>query len=191
MKFRMIAGLALLGGLSAFSAAHAEDEEVPEDAQKGCAAVAESLAFLGGTAVGAPFGTVAAGLGAHIATRFGSDALGKKCQNYYKSLEKQKEFFDYPEFVEIVCNGNPMTCPNGYNIPGDLPHDPRRCDTYVVCNISLAVRPDASLTVQDILNAGTFFDLSYGVGYWDYVNYGHLVGVTGIDSSPGPSLEIY
>lgn len=191
MKFRMIAALALLGGLSVFSAAQAEEQEVPEDAEKGCEAVAEGLSFLGGYSIGAPFGSVAAGLGAHIATRFGADALNKKCKNYYKSLERQKDRFDYAKFVQTVCGGNPMNCPNGWNVAGDLPHDPHRCYMYTVCNISLAVRSDASLTVQDILNAGTFIDLSYGAGYWDYENYGHLVGVTGIDPSLGTSMEIY
>ena len=190
-RFRMIAALALLGGLSAFSAAHAEEQEVPEDAEKGCEAVAEGLAFLGGTAVGAPFGTVAAGLSAHIATRFGADTLNKKCKNYYKSLADQKDRFDYNEFVQTVCSGNPMTCPNGWNVSGDLPHDPRKCHMYEVCNISLAVRSGASLTVQDIINAGTFIDLSYGFGFWDYENYGYLVGVTGIDQGVSPSMEIY
>lgn len=183
MKSRMISLLALLGCWALLPAAHAEDTTVPAEVDKGCAAVAEGISFLTGYAAGLPFGDFGTALSVHISTKYGPAVLSQKCKNYYKSLERQKDRFDYARFVETVCGGNPMTCPNGWNTMGNVPGDPMDCIMYEVCNIGLAVRPDASLTVQDMLNAGAFIDLSYRSGYWDFANFGYLVGISGINLS--------
>lgn len=183
MKSRMISLLVMFGCWALAPAAQAEDATVPQEVDRGCAAVAEGISFLTGYTLGQSFGDFGAALGVHLSTKYGPTVLSQKCKNYYKSLEKQKDRFDYARFVETVCGGNPMTCPNGWNTMGNLPGGPMDCHMYEVCNIALAVRSDASLTVQDMLNAGAFIDLSYRARYWDFGNFGYLVGVSGINLS--------
>lgn len=178
--------LGVLGGWSTAQAA--EDEEpVPGDVETACAAVAEGISFFGGYLAGLPFGDLGKALSVHIATKFGPAAVNESCKNYYRSLEKQMEEFDYDEFVREVCGGNPLTCPNGWNAMDRLPGTPWDCHMYIVCNLSLAVRSDNSVSVQDLLNAAAFIDLSRRAGYWDYANFGYLVGIEGSNSS----LDVY
>ena len=175
----------LLGVTSASQGAAAEtpEEPVPGDVEAGCAAVAEGISFFSGYLAGLSFGDMGKALTLHIATKYGPEAVNQKCKDYYRSLEKQKNEFDYNEFVRDVCGGNPMTCPNGWNAMNRLPGNPYDCQMYIVCNLSLAVRSDNSLSVQDMLNAGAFIDLSRRAGYWDYANFGYLVGIDGSTSS--------
>lgn len=179
----------LMGALAGWTTVHAEEDEepVPEDVDTACAAVAEGISFFGGYLAGLGFGDMGKALSVHIATKYGPDAVKKRCKDYYRSLEDQKNSFDYNEFVRDVCGGNPLTCPNGWNALGGLPDRPQDCRMYVVCNLSLAVRSDNSLSVQDMLNAGAFIDLSHRSGYWDYANYGYLVGIEGTSSD----LDVY
>lgn len=174
-----------MGALAGWTTAQAAEGEaqVPEDVETACAAVAEGISFFGGYLAGMPFGDMGKALAVHIATKFGPDAVNKKCKDYYKSLEAQKDAFDYNDFVRDVCGGNPLTCPNGWNAMNRLPGSPYDCHMYIVCNISLAVASDNSLSVQDMLSAGAFIDLSRRAGYWDYANFGYLVGVEGTSSS--------
>lgn len=178
-----------MGALAGWSTAHAAEEEepVPGDVETACKAVAEAISFVGGYLAGMSFGDIGKALGAHIATKYGPDAVNKRCKNYYRSLEEEKNSFDYNEFVRDVCGGNPLTCPNGWNALSWLPGRPQDCRMYIVCNLSLAVRSDNSLSVQDMLNSGAFIDLSHRVGYWDYSSFGYLVGI----ESTSSSLEIY
>jgi len=180
--------LVMLGVLACAPVASADEEEsVPEDVETGCAVVAESISFLAGYFIGKGFGDFGTALSVHLATKFGPDAVNQRCKDYYKSLEDEKNNFDYNDFVEKICNGNPYACPNGWNSLSRLPQDPYDCYMYVVCNLSLAVASDNSLSVQDMLNAGAFIDLSYRRGYWDYENFGYLVGVSGTRSL----LDVY
>lgn len=168
----------MLLGLLAFFAilapkAHASTGVGEVDA--GCEVVAFSLSLLGGYALGAPFGTAAATLTAGLAERFGSSSLSASCRNYYRSLERIKNEFDYDTFVRTVCNGNPYACPNGLNSFGDLPQHPASCAYYIVCTVALAVKPaDLSLSVKDIINAGYFVDISNSLGYWDVALFGSI-----------------
>jgi hypothetical protein len=171
----------VLGALACAPLASADEgeAEVPDDVATGCAVVSETLSFLTGYWVGKGFGEFGKALGAHLATKFGPDAMNKRCKEYYKQLEHTKDTFDYNDFVETVCGGNPYACPNGWDPLGRLPDNPYDCHTYVVCNLSLAVAADNSVSVRDMLNAGAFIDLSYRSGYWDFGNFGYLVGVSG------------
>lgn len=179
----------LLGALACAPLVSANEEEatVPEDVEAGCSVVAESVSFLTGYLIGKSFGDFGKALSVHLATKFGPDAVNKRCKDYYKSLEDETRNFDYDRFVRDVCGGNPYTCPNGWNAMARLPGNPYDCHMYIVCNISLAVASDNSLSVQDMLNAGAFIDLSYRRGYWDYENFGYLVGVAGTSSL----LDVY
>ena len=182
MKQRIWQAALLLGMLMcAPLASHANEEEpVPQDVATGCRVVAEGLSFITGYLVGKEFGDFGTALSVHLATKFGPDAVNRRCQDYYRSLEDEKNNFDYQRFVETVCKGNPYACPNGWNALSQLPGSPHDCHRYTVCNISLAVASDNSLSVKDMLNAGAFIDLSYRSGYWDYENFGYLVGVSGM-----------
>ena len=181
MKQRIWQAALLLGMLACAPVASASDgeEPVPNDVATGCRVVAEGLSFITGYLVGKEFGDFGTALSVHLATKFGPDAVNSRCQDYYRSLEEEKNNFDYGRFVETVCKGNPYACPNGWNALSHLPQSPRDCYMYTVCNISLAVASDNSLSVRDMLNAGAFIDLSYRSGYWDYDNFGYLVGVSG------------
>lgn len=189
MKHGIWRVIVILGALACAPLASADEEEtsVPEDVEKGCAAVAEAISFVTGYVVGKGFGDFGKALSVHLATKYGPDAVNKRCKEYYKSLEDQKDNFDYNHFVETVCNGNPYACPNGWNALSGLPQHPRDCYMYTVCNLSLAVASDNSLSVQDMLNAGAFIDLSHRRGHWDYENFGYLVGVSGTSSL----LDVY
>lgn len=191
MKHGIWRAAVLLGMLACAPIASADNGEdsVPEDVATGCRVVAEGLSFITGYLVGKEFGDFGKALTVHLATKFGPDAVNKRCKDYYRSLEDEKNNFDYNRFVETVCNGNPYTCPNGWNALSHLPGRPRDCYMYTVCNISLAVASDNSLSVKDMLNAGAFIDLSFRRGYWDYDNFGYLVGVSGTKTLG--DLEIY
>ncbi|NHA15995.1 hypothetical protein [Thioalkalivibrio sp. XN279] len=191
MKHGIWKAWVLLGMLACAPIASADTEEdpVPEDVATGCRVVAEGLSFITGYLVGKEFGDFGKALSVHLATKFGPDAVNKRCKDYYRSLEEEKENFDYNRFVDTVCNGNPLACPNGWNALSHLPGTPRDCYMYTVCNLSLAVASDNSLSVKDMLNAGAFIDLSHRRGYWDYDNFGYLVGVSGTKSLG--DLEIY
>lgn len=184
MKFRMICLAVVLGGsfLLLNAKAHAD---VPGEVSTGCKAISVALTTLAGYAAGGPFGPAASTVSAAVTMELGSAALAAKCDNYYVSLEKQKNSFDYDRFVRTVCGGNPYACPNGLNSMGSFPDAPQNCDSFIVCNVPLAVKSDTSLTVQDLISAGTFVDLSYQARYWDYQNYGYLVGVTTTSSGGG------
>lgn len=151
--------------------------DVPGDVTTGCKAVGLALSALGGYLVGRPFGAAAISMATAVTNGLGSEALSAKCENYYLSLERQKDEFDYEKFVKDVCGGNPLACPNGFNSMGQLPTSPKNCSAYIVCSVPHAIRANLSLTVNDLINAGTFVDLSRQAGYWDYHRYGHLVGV--------------
>lgn len=189
MKYGAWLAVICIGALGAWTTAQAADDEesVPEDVATACSAVAEGISFFGGYLAGIPFGDIGKALTVHIATKFGPDAVNKRCKDYYRSLEEEKDSFDYNEFVREVCGGNPLTCPNGWDAMSRLPGSPWDCHMYIVCNLSLAVRSDNSVSVQDLLNAGAFIDLSRRAGYWDYANFGYLVGVEGSRSS----LDVY
>jgi hypothetical protein len=116
----------------------------------------------------------AAGVAA-VGHELGSTPIQKACDNYFSYFRTAS--IDYESFVEDHCGGNPLMCPNGYNTTGGLPPDPEDCETLIVCSFALAVRYDGSLSVQDVLNAGAFVDISVRSGYWDYYNYGYLVGL--------------
>lgn len=177
MKLRMICLTVLLGCCFLLPSAKAH-ASTPAEVSTGCKAISVALTTLAGYTAGGPFGPAASAVSAAVTMELGSKALAAQCENYYVSLEKQKNNFDYEGFVRTVCGGNPYGCPNGLNSMGSFPDAPRNCEYLVVCNVPLAVRSNASLTVQDLINAGTFVDLSYRAGYWDYQNYGYLVGVT-------------
>jgi hypothetical protein len=185
-----LAGL-LLGMLAwaPIASADTEEESVPDDVAAACKVVAEGVSFVTGYVVGKGFGDFGKALTVHLATKYGPDAVNKRCKQYYKSLEDEKNAFDYKNFVDTVCNGNPYTCPNGWNAMSRLPGSPYDCHMYTVCNLSLAVASDNSLSVKDMLNAGAFIDLSYRSGYWDFENFGYLVGVTGPGSGSSFSIK--
>jgi hypothetical protein len=176
MKLRMIC-LVAVTGLGMMLQPGKANADTSGDVTTGCKAVGLALSALGGYLVGQPFGPAAISMASAVTVGLGSDALAAKCENYYESLERQKDSFDYQQFVDDVCGGNPLACPNGYNSMGDLPTTPVECSTYVVCSVPHVVGPYQSLTVNDLISAGTFVDLSYQAGYWDYYRYGHLVGV--------------
>lgn len=180
MKFRMICVVAVMGLCMMLQTGKA-NANVPGEVTTGCKAVGLALSALGGYAVGKPFGPAAISMATAVTGGLGAAALSEKCENYYLSLQRQMDNFDYERFVKEVCGGNPMACPNGYNSMGSLPTSPSNCSTYVVCSVPHVVGPLQSLTVNDLISAGTFVDLSYRAGYWDYHRYGHLVGVV----SPG------
>jgi hypothetical protein len=174
MKFKTIALAALMGCWVMPGSAAAS---LPGEVSVGCKAVGVALTALAGYSAGAPFGPAAAAMAVAVTDALGSSALAASCENYYVALEKQKTTFDYAHFVEKVCGGNPLACPNGYNAMGQLPGSPGKCDYYIVCTVPHAVRSNASLTARDLIGAGTFLELSRGAGYWDYHRYGYLVGV--------------
>lgn len=153
---------------------------VPNEVNVGCEAVSVALTALGGYAIGAPFGGFASAMSTAVTSRYGLAGMTAGCVNYYLSLKHQKDTFDYNKFVDTVCGGNPYACPNGFNSMGRFPNTPNGCDTFIVCNVALAVRQNASLTVQDLINAGTFVDLSRRSGFWEFTRYGYLVGITPI-----------
>jgi hypothetical protein len=159
---------------------------VPSEVEAGCEAVAVALSALAGYAVGAPFGNAASAVTIAVTQRYGQAALTASCRDYYKSLADQKDKFNYNEFVGSVCNGNPYSCPNGWNATGSIPGNPSACDFYIVCSVPFAVRSNNSLTVQDIINAGAFVDISYRSGFWEYNNFGYLVGLSGTSVSFAP-----
>jgi hypothetical protein len=176
MKYRMIC-LVAVTGLCMMLQSGMASADTPEGVTKGCKAVGLALSALGGYVVGQPFGPAAISMTTAVTVGLGTDALSAKCEDYYRALERQKDSFDYEEFVANVCGGNPLACPNGYNSMGDLPMTPVDCSTFIVCSVPLVVGDNVSLTVNDLINGGTFVDLSYQAGYWDYHRYGHLVGV--------------
>lgn len=154
--------------------------DVPNEVNVGCEAVSVALTALGGYAIGAPFGGFASAMTVAVTSRYGLAGMTAGCVNYYRSLQNVKENFDYNRFVETVCGGSPYACPNGFNSMGQFPGTPHGCDTFIVCNVPLAVRQNASLTVNDLINAGTFVDLSRRSGFWEFNRYGYLVGLTSI-----------
>jgi hypothetical protein len=174
MKLRIIAAAVLAGyGLLPGSAA----ASVPGEVSVGCKAVGVALTALAGYTAGAPFGPAATSVTLAVTNAFGSSALAASCENYYVALEKQKNTFDYAGFVDTVCGGNPLACPNGLNAMGQLPGSPGKCNYYITCSVPHAVRSNASLTARDLIGAGTFLELSRSAGYWDYHRYGYLVDV--------------
>lgn len=183
MKFGMFSVLALLACVLATPRADASSG-VPSEVDAGCEAVAVGLSALAGYAVGRPFGNAATAVTIAVTQRYGQAALTASCRNYYRSLADQKDKFDYNEFVRTVCNGNPYSCPNGFNATSSIPGSPSGCNFYIVCSVPFAVRSNNSLTVQDIINAGAFVDISHRSGFWDYSNFGYLVGVTGVSFAP-------
>jgi hypothetical protein len=181
MKTRIMVILGVLACLAAIPDARASTGS--DEVDTGCAALGVALGALAGYAVGQPFGPAATAMTVAVSSTYGSAAIAQGCKNYYESLKSQKDKFDYQDFVDTVCGGNPYGCPNGMNVTGSFPDAPAHCDFYIVCNIALAVGSDASLTVQDLISAGTFVDFSYQSGYWDFHNYGYLVGVHDISMS--------
>lgn len=184
MKLRMIV-LAGVTGVCMMLQSGKANAEVPGEVTTGCKAVGLALSALGGYLVGKPFGPAAVTMASTVTANLGTAALSERCENYYKSLERQRDDFDYERFVREVCGGNPLNCPNGYNSMGQLPNLPTKCSTYIVCSVPHVVGSNVSLTVNDLINAGTFVDLSYQTGYWDYHRYGHLVGVVSSVGSGG------
>lgn len=181
MKTKIMVILSLMVCLAAIPDARASSGS--KDVDAACGALGVALAALGGYAVGKPFGPAATAMTVAVSSNYGSAALAEGCKNYYKALKSQKDNFDYQDFVDKVCGGDPYGCPNGLNAMGGFPDAPANCDYYIVCNIALAVRPDGSLVVNDLISAGTFVDVSYQSGYWDFHNFGYLVGVHDLNMS--------
>lgn len=179
MKARMLMVTVILAFFALPDSARASTG-VPNEVNVGCEAVSVALTALGGYAMGAPFGGLASAVTVAVTSRYGLAGMTAGCVNYYRALQHQKDNFDYNRFVETVCGGNPYGCPNGLNSMGQFPNSPHGCNMFIMCNVALAVRQNATLNVQDLINAGTFVDLSRRSGFWEFTRYGYLVGITSI-----------
>lgn len=191
MKLRIACLMGVLAGFVFSPPAQAADDDI----DVGCDAVATFL----GPASGAIFGVPLAGSGwgavfaagmASLGSKYASPPIASGCKNYLENWSKRTDF-NYESFVSTICGGNPFACPNGWNAMGPLPDRPQDCSKLVVCNFAFAVRTDGSLSVQDIINAGTFVELSRYAGYWDFERYGYLVGVTQPSKPTTGQFEVY
>jgi hypothetical protein len=182
-----------LVGLLAIVAFAPQARAQTASSEDACEAVASFLGPVSGAIVAAPWitsgwGSVFAAGMAGLGNRFSSPAISRGCQNYLNSWQQQTNF-NYNEFVRTICNGNPYGCPNGWNSMGSFPGTPRDCSKFIACMLPLAIRPDGSLSVQDLINAGTFVDISSRSGYWEFSRYGYLVGHSPV--GPDPFFDPY
>jgi hypothetical protein len=187
MKIMSLVGLLAIVALAPPAKAQTASSEDP------CEAVASFLGPISGAIVAAPWittgwgGIFAVGM-AGLGDRYSTPAISRGCQNYLNSWQRQTNF-NYNEFVRTICNGSPYTCPNGWNSMGSFPGSPRDCHMFIACMLPLAIRSDGSLSVLDLINAGTFVDISSRSGYWEFARYGYLLGLAPV--GPDPSLDPY
>lgn len=143
--------------------------------------------FIGGAA-GAGIGAsanlaISAGLGA-VGAQLGDSVLSGRCQRSLKEFGEyyQKNPVNHIDFVRDQCGGNPLNCPGNLNPHNPWQNSPFECWLVINCGANgirdpATIGPFNSVSVNDLISAMTFVDISISYGYWATAEYGHLVGL--------------